>query len=352
MRILKYLALTTLMALALTPVCSAQAQLAGDWRGTLSAGGQDFRLAWHVVKAADGSVTSTFDNVDQGVFGIKVKSTALSGSDLTVTIDTVIQPNGQDMALRGVLAGKVSADGNELTGTWTQTDPDQPPVDLTMKRVQAAPPAAPSPQIAGDWLGTISAGGVELRVAFHFIAARDGTFSGTFDSLDQGVNGVPLSSVTLKDSKLNLTLDPAHASYQGTVNSDATAIIGTWSQGQPLELNLKRGVALASASKPAPPTDIDGTWQGTLDAGTIKLRVLYKIENTQDGLTAKLQSPDQSPAWSSAYPITRNGPNITIPIKANGSTYEGKLSGDLGSIEGTFSQAGNSFPLVLKRSKE
>jgi hypothetical protein len=141
MRIPNYLALTSLMALTLTRLCSAQAQLVGHWQGNLSVGSQTFRLVWHVVKAPDGGVTSTCDNIDQGVFGIKVKSMTLNSSDLTVTIDTIIQPNGQDMALRGSLAGKVSADGNEVTGTWTETEPEQAPVDLTLKRFQAASPA-------------------------------------------------------------------------------------------------------------------------------------------------------------------------------------------------------------------
>jgi hypothetical protein len=50
--------------------------------------------------------------------------------------------------------------------------------------------------------------------------------------------------------------------------------------------------------------------------------------------------------------MTRDASSITIPIKANGSTYEGKISADIGSIDGTFKQAGNSFPLALKRVKE
>lgn len=352
MRILKYLVLSSLMILALTPLCSAQAQLAGDWQGTLAAGGQDFRLVWHVVKAAGGSVTSTFDNVDQGVFGIKVKSMVLNGSDLTLTIDTVIQPNGQDVTLRGVLAGKVSADGNAVAGTWTQTEPDNPPVDLTLKRVQAAPPAAASPQIAGDWHGTLSAGGAELHVVFHFAGGSGGALSGTMDSVDQGANGIPLTSVTLKDSKLSLTVDAVQGSYSGTLTPDGVQIKGTWSQGMPLELNLDRGGLKVVEAKSAVPTDIDGTWQGTLDTGSKKLRLVYKIENTEQGLTAKIQSPDQGSTWTSAFPVTRSGASITIPIKAIGSTYEGKLSADLASIEGTFSQAGNSFPLALKRVKE
>jgi CubicO group peptidase (beta-lactamase class C family) len=47
-----------------------------------------------------------------------------------------------------------------------------------------------------------------------------------------------------------------HGTYEGTVNEDATEIDGTWSQGQPLELNFTRApapaaVAVAPTAKPA-----------------------------------------------------------------------------------------------------
>ncbi|MGD1078140.1 MAG: hypothetical protein ABR881_07455 [Candidatus Sulfotelmatobacter sp.] len=45
----------------------AQAQdIAGDWQGTLSAGGAELRLVLHITKAADGSLKATLDSVDQG----------------------------------------------------------------------------------------------------------------------------------------------------------------------------------------------------------------------------------------------------------------------------------------------
>jgi len=207
-------------------------------------------------------------------------------------------------------------------------------------------------QIAGDWLGTLNAGAMQLRLALHIAAAKDGTLTATLDSLDQGAMGIPVTSVTLKDSKLSLTVDAVHGTYEGTVNKDATGIDGTWSQGMPLELNFKRGAAPAPPEhKPAAPSDIDGTWLGTLDAGGTKLRIAFKIVNTQDGLTAAMQSPDQSPAWIDATSVTRSGSAVTIALKGLGITFEGKIGADLGSIDGSFSQMGNAMPLVLQRAK-
>jgi uncharacterized protein len=207
--------------------------------------------------------------------------------------------------------------------------------------------------VAGDWQGTLSAGGAQLRLALHITEAKDERLTATLDSVDQGANGIPVTSVTLRDSKLSLVIDAVHGTYEGTVNKDATEINGTWSQGQPLELNFKRGVFAAKpATKPAAPSDIDGTWLGTLDAGAIKLRVLFKIVNTADGLTAQMQSPDQGPTWIAASAVKRNGSALTIEINTIGGVFEGKIAADLDSIVGTFTQMGSPLPLALKRVKD
>ena len=80
-----------LFALAASPFCLAQAQLAGDWQGTLNTNGTPFRVAWHVFVAKDGTVTSTLDNLDQAIYGIKVKSTTLTGSSLNLSVDDDVQ---------------------------------------------------------------------------------------------------------------------------------------------------------------------------------------------------------------------------------------------------------------------
>ena len=203
-------------------------------------------------------------------------------------------------------------------------------------------------QIAGDWQGTLKAGGVQLRLALHIAAAKDGSFTATLDSIDQGANGIPVTTVTLKDSRLSLTVDSVHGSYEGTVNKDATEIDGTWTQGPSLALNFER----AKVQTQAAPSDIDGTWQGTLDAGAFKLRVVFKIVNTQEGLTVQMQSPDQSPVWISASSVTRNGSSLTINQKELGASFDGMISADLNSIEGKFTQMGNALPLLLKRVKD
>ncbi|MGB7549014.1 MAG: serine hydrolase [Terracidiphilus sp.] len=115
-------------------------------------------------------------------------------------------------------------------------------------------------QIAGDWQGVLNAGGAQLHLVLHITAAKDGSLSGTLDSVDQGANGIPVSEISLKDAKLSLTVEAVHGAYEGSVNKDATEIAGTWTQGQPLPLDFKRASAqpATAAAGPAAKPSLDG----------------------------------------------------------------------------------------------
>lgn len=213
--------------------------------------------------------------------------------------------------------------------------------------------AAFAQNIAGDWQGTLHAGAAELRLALHFTKGADGGYTATMDSLDQGAIGIPVNAVSLKDSKLSLTVDAVRGTYEAKVNADGTELTGTWTQNQPLPLDFKRGsFPVKPAPKPAKPTDIDGVWLGTIDTGAAKLRVEFHITNTEDGLTATMNSVDQGNQSIPVTTVTRSGETLRMELKSIGGTFEGKISSDKSGIEGTWTQAGRSFPLTLQRRKD
>jgi len=205
--------------------------------------------------------------------------------------------------------------------------------------------------IAGDWHGTLKIGGPELRLQIHVAKGDHGALSGTFDSVDQGVKSVPLTSVSLDGSTFKFTLSAAQITYEGKVNADSSSISGSFTQGQPFPLELKRGLFPTAKAKAAKPSDIDGTWSGLLDFGSQKLRMLYHILNTEDGLTATADSPDQGASGLSVV-VTRNGSSLRLEMKAAGAVFDGKIATDLKTISGTFSQGGGSVPLTLSPVKD
>jgi fermentation-respiration switch protein FrsA (DUF1100 family) len=208
----------------------------------------------------------------------------------------------------------------------------------------AALAQAQDKDLTGDWQGTLSAGGTDLHLVLHVTQAADGSLKASLDSVDQGAN-IPVNSITFKDSKLSLSLEMIHGSYEGKVSTDGNMISGTWTQGQPFPLNFKRG-------SPAKPSDVDGTWMGTLDTGAIKLHVVFHILNSANGLTATMDSPDQGMKGLLASAVKREGASLRIEANKLDGVYEGTVAADKSSIDGKWTQAGNTLPLVLKPVKD
>jgi uncharacterized protein (TIGR03435 family) len=93
--------------------------------------------------------------------------------------------------------------------------------------------------------------------------------------------------------------------------------------------------------------NITGNWQGTLQAGPQKVRILFKIALENDKLKATLYTVDR-PSAPIATTITRDGSTVKMTIPALNGNYEGKLSGDGNSIAGTWTQGA---PLALNLAR-
>lgn len=93
--------------------------------------------------------------------------------------------------------------------------------------------------IAGDWQGTLNGPPGGLRAILK-ISKSDAGWSGQFYSIDQGPDAIPVTSITLSGSDFKLSVDAIHGTYAGTLSVDGNTIDGTWNQGKPQPLILKR----------------------------------------------------------------------------------------------------------------
>lgn len=223
---------------------------------------------------------------------------------------------------------------------------------ISIAAIVLAPCLAQSQDITGDWQGTLAAGGGELRIVLHITKAADGTLKATLDSPDQAVAGMPVDSITLEGSKLRFTANIVKGNYEGTVKN-ANSISGNWSQPNKMPLDFKRTTTPVKLERPpAPPSDIDGTWEGTLEMPSQgKLRLTFHVKNTGDGLTATMDSPDQNVKGWPATTVTRKGSSIKIEMRQVGGTFQGKLNKDLTVISGDWTQ-GPNYAFTLRRVRE
>ncbi len=96
--------------------------------------------------------------------------------------------------------------------------------------------------------------------------------------------------------------------------------------------------------------DIVKSWEGILDVGnSMKLRVIVHILKGEDGkLSALLDSPDQGAKGIKAENVVFENGKLNFQIPQIGGSYDGIADEYLSRIDGTWKQAGASFPLTLK----
>jgi hypothetical protein len=205
--------------------------------------------------------------------------------------------------------------------------------------------------VVGDWQGTLKAGGAELRLVLHITKGDNNALKATLDSVDQNAMGIPVSSITLNNSTLKLELQDIGGSYEGKVNEAGDRIVGSWSQGgSSLPLEFSRAAARSdSKQRVLKPSDIDGDWEGTLDAGPQKLRLVLHIVTYEDGMSASLDSVDQNLTGLPVTTITRDGAKLKLEMKQLAGVYEGTIDKDLKTITGEWKQAGAGMALTLRR---
>ena len=98
---------------------------------------------------------------------------------------------------------------------------------------------------------------------------------------------------------------------------------------------------------------LEGAWEGALDVGGPKLRLVLKISKEKDGsLSATMDSLDQNAMDLPVSSITLDGDNLRFEMKAIGGLYDGKLNKERSEVAGTWRQGDNSLPLNFKRAEK
>ncbi len=127
------------------------------------------------------------------------------------------------------------------------------PARLALAALAAAAPApgqSPTPDpLLGSWQGTLSVANTELEVAMHITVEGDG-YAATFDSITQGAEGIPVTTLTVDGTHLVAELRSIGGRYEAELEQDGDdrQLVGQWSQGgATFDLDL---VAVAEVVKP------------------------------------------------------------------------------------------------------
>jgi uncharacterized protein len=110
-------------------------------------------------------------------------------------------------------------------------------------------------------------------------------------------------------------------------------------------------LCFAFAQSPAQ-TDspLNGAWSGALNVPPgIKLRLIFHVSSSTGELKATMDSVDQNARGIPVTAVSLKGSKVVFDLPNIGGRYEGTI--DKETITGSWSQGGNSLPLVLTRAK-
>lgn len=227
---------------------TSHADVVGSWKGVLKTPGGALTIQFNLSADDDGTLRGTMDSPDQGARGIPLGTVTLDGDSLSATVP----------AAAGGFSGKVDSGKGTIGGFWSQAGQTLP---LDLERVETEPEPAPpalnlSEDVAGSWTGVLTTGGGDLRIVFHLIDAAGGGLTGTMDSPDQGVEGIPLGAISGEGRTLRINVPAIGGAYDGEIEEGGQRILGRWSQGGgtlPLDLEAVGDEGVLIPERPQEP---------------------------------------------------------------------------------------------------
>lgn len=207
----------------------------GVWVGDLKIPGGELHVAVHLGRDGTGTLTGSFDSLDQGARGLSLGEVTASVDRLTFTVPSI----------HGTFTGTWQTGTKHWSGTWRQGSANLP-LELARGGVLAAPTVL---GLDGDWDGVLDINGAQLRLALHVkTTPADGT-TATLDSIDQNALGAPVSAISREGPQVRLELKTLAATFDGALKSGNQTITGRWTQGS-LSLPLTWQQRPAGAMQP------------------------------------------------------------------------------------------------------
>ena len=221
----------------------------------------------------------------------------------------------------------------------------------------AAQSAAQSPaRPAGHWEGSIEIPGQPLEVSVDFFANADKTWDANISIPAQKVKGMPLVDVTVKDTAVGFAIQgaPGNPVFKGTLSADGSTLAGDFSQGgatMPFSLAWKGEATRPVAPKStAIPAELVGEWRGALDVSGTSLRLVLKLALVDGIGKGTIISVDQGGSEIPVAAVVQDGSRLKLHVSVVNASFEGEVKG--GQIAGTWTQGGNTLPLVFTKASQ
>jgi hypothetical protein len=214
--------------------------------------------------------------------------------------------------------------------------------------------AAPAAGPAAHWKGAIQVPGQELQIEVD-LAEKDGGWTGTITIPAQNLKAFPLSGVEVQGPAVSFSMKgiPGEPAFKGRLSEDGASLAGDFTQGTgrlPFQLKRTGEATIAEVPKSTPVAkELEGDWEGSLNAGGTVLRLKLKLQNhPEGGATGSVISVDQGGAEIAITSIVQTAQQLKLQLPI-GASYEGELKD--GRLVGNWTQGAGPLPLAFARAK-
>ena len=175
----------------------------------------------------------------------------------------------------------------------------------------------------------------KLSETWQALIAQAGSFNSIIQTRQEEINNFKVVLITCRFERRTM---------------DIKLVFDSWSQVAGLFFVPVKTVA--AAAQGMADADVAGDWLGVLQMGATRLRLIFHINKVADGLSATMDSPDEKLSELPLSHVQVSGSAITIEAKNLNAIYEGMVSGNSQTVQGTWKQGIMESPLVLKRVKD
>lgn len=217
---------------------------------------------------------------------------------------------------------------------------------------------APAPCLlaqTGHWEGSVQAPDKEVKIEIDIATNNKGDLVGTFGQPAQGIKGLPLSTVAVEGRSVRFVLkaDGEPRKFDAVLSADAQSMSGSLAvEGYAIPFKLTRtgDARIAPAPKSSPiGKEIEGVWNGTLEAGGRQMRLVVRMVNQPDGTaTGTIVNQDGS-GMEIPIAMTQKAASLTISVPAVSASYVGVLNAARTELTGTWTQGPSTLPLTFRK---
>jgi hypothetical protein len=214
---------------------------------------------------------------------------------------------------------------------------------------------------AGHWEGSVKAPDGPVQVEIDLVRNAKGELGGTLNNVSENARGIPVASVAIDAKTIRIVLAVGNwpGAFDGIMSDDGTTITGNYNTDQggysiPFSLTRTGEAQLELSSPKSAPigTELEGTWNGTLEVAGTQKRLVLTMSNQPDSTsTGTIVSLD---AGGMAIPITiaQKGTSVTVDVKRVNGSFVGTLNADGTQLVGTWTQGPLTLPLTFTHASK